>query len=56
VLVAISASVEIPANIVFVHPVHNFAIAQYDPSQLVVVATQIESAVSPTTPSKGRVD
>ena len=29
-LVTIAASIEVPATIRFLHPVHNFAIIQYD--------------------------
>nr|CCA13898.1 proapoptotic serine protease nma111like protein putative [Albugo laibachii Nc14] len=34
VLVTIAASIEIQAKIVFVHPVHNYSIIQYDPKEL----------------------
>lgn len=45
VLVTVAASIEVPARVVFVHPVHNFSIVQYDPKELGVVAAHIESAV-----------
>ncbi|CAK4504255.1 unnamed protein product [Aphanomyces euteiches] len=34
VLVTVAASIEVPARIRFVHPIHNFAIIQYDPKLL----------------------
>jgi S1-C subfamily serine protease len=34
VLVTIAASIEIPAKVVFVHPIHNFSIVQFDINQL----------------------
>lgn len=43
VLVTIAASVEVPAKVVFVHPVHNFSIVKYDPSQLGAVAEHLAS-------------
>lgn len=43
VLVTIAASVEVPAKVVFVHPVHNFSIVKYDPSQLGAVASHLAS-------------
>lgn len=43
VLVTIAASVEVPAKVVFVHPVHNFSIVKYDPSQLGAVAAHLAS-------------
>ncbi len=30
VLVTVAASIEIPAKIVFLHPIHNFAVIQYN--------------------------
>ncbi|KAJ0410543.1 hypothetical protein ATCC90586_006567 [Pythium insidiosum] len=44
VLLTIAASVEIPAKVVFVHPVHNFSIVQYDPKDL-GAASHLDSAV-----------
>ncbi|TMW56957.1 hypothetical protein Poli38472_002882 [Pythium oligandrum] len=44
VLITIAASIEIPAKVVFVHPVHNFSIVKYDPSEL-GAASHLESAV-----------
>ncbi|KAE9035569.1 Pro-apoptotic serine protease [Phytophthora rubi] len=43
VLITIAATVEVPAKVVFVHPVHNFSIVQYDPKALGAVADHIES-------------
>ncbi|ETP17258.1 hypothetical protein F441_08320, partial [Phytophthora nicotianae CJ01A1] len=43
VLITIAASVEVPAKVVFVHPVHNFSIVQYDPKTLGAVAGHIGS-------------
>ncbi|DAZ99361.1 TPA: hypothetical protein N0F65_005212 [Lagenidium giganteum] len=34
VLITIAASIETPAKVVYVHPVHNYAIVKYDPEQL----------------------
>ena len=31
-MVTFGATIEIPAEVVFVHPIHNFAIIKYDPS------------------------
>lgn len=45
VLVTIAASIEIPAKVVFVHPVHNYAVVQYDPIQLGAVASHLQSAI-----------
>ncbi|RQM14192.1 hypothetical protein DD237_006244 [Peronospora effusa] len=45
VLITIAATVEVPAKVVFVHPVHNFSIVQYDPKTLGSVASHIESVV-----------
>ncbi|POM79879.1 Pro-apoptotic serine protease [Phytophthora palmivora] len=45
VLITIAATVEVPAKVVFVHPVHNFSIVQYDPKALGAVANHIESIV-----------
>lgn len=45
VLITIAATVEVPAKVVFVHPVHNFSIVQYDPKALGVVAEHIKSVV-----------
>ncbi|KAF0691766.1 Aste57867_17037 [Aphanomyces stellatus] len=42
VVVTVAASIEIPARIRFVHPIHNFAIIQYDPKLL--GETRLESA------------
>ncbi|CAH0474943.1 unnamed protein product [Peronospora belbahrii] len=50
VLITIAATVEIPAKVVFVHPVHNFSIVQYDPKTLGSVASHIESVVLATKP------
>ncbi|ETL86487.1 hypothetical protein L917_14081 [Phytophthora nicotianae] len=43
VLITIAASVEVPAKVVFVHPVHNFSIVHYDPKTLGAVAGHIGS-------------
>ncbi|ETP37590.1 hypothetical protein F442_14603, partial [Phytophthora nicotianae P10297] len=43
VLITIAASVEVPAKVVFVHPVHNFSIVQYDPKTPGAVAGHIGS-------------
>ncbi|KAL3659518.1 hypothetical protein V7S43_015508 [Phytophthora oleae] len=43
VLITIAATVEVPAKVVFVHPVHNFSIVQYDPKALGAVASHIDS-------------
>ncbi|KAG1708577.1 hypothetical protein DVH05_022205 [Phytophthora capsici] len=43
VLITIAATVEVPAKVVFVHPVHNFSIVQYDPKALGAVDSHIES-------------
>ncbi|KAL4115209.1 hypothetical protein PRIC2_013377 [Phytophthora ramorum] len=45
VLITIAATVEIPAKVVFVHPVHNFSIVQYDPMALGAVASHIKNVV-----------
>ncbi|KAG3156994.1 Pro-apoptotic serine protease [Phytophthora idaei] len=45
VLITIAATVEIPAKVVFVHPVYNFSIVQYDPKTLGTVAGHIGSVV-----------
>ncbi|KAK1937999.1 Pro-apoptotic serine protease [Phytophthora citrophthora] len=42
VLITIAATVEVPAKVVFVHPVYNFSIVQYDPKALGAVASHIE--------------
>lgn len=34
VMVTVAASVEIQAKVVFVHPIHNYSIVQYDPKEL----------------------
>ncbi|ETI39649.1 hypothetical protein F443_14769 [Phytophthora nicotianae P1569] len=43
VLITIAASVEVPAKVVFVHPVHNFSIVHYDPKTPGAVAGHIGS-------------
>ncbi|OWZ24340.1 Pro-apoptotic serine protease nma111 [Phytophthora megakarya] len=43
VLITIAATVEVPAKVVFVHPVHNFSIVQYNPKALGAVANHLES-------------
>ncbi|RLN46049.1 hypothetical protein BBJ29_003387 [Phytophthora kernoviae] len=45
VLITIAATVEVPAKVVFVHPVHNFSIVQYDPKALGAAASHIGSVV-----------
>ncbi|CAI5731651.1 unnamed protein product [Hyaloperonospora brassicae] len=45
VLITIAATFEVPAKVVFVHPVHNFSIVQYDPKSLGAAASHIESVV-----------
>ncbi|KDO31320.1 hypothetical protein SPRG_03936 [Saprolegnia parasitica CBS 223.65] len=42
VVVTVAASIETPAKVLFVHPVHNFSIIQYDPALL--GDTRLESA------------
>lgn len=44
VLVTVAASIEVPGKVVFVHPVHNFSIIQYDPKTLGAAASRVESA------------
>ncbi|KAL3672446.1 hypothetical protein V7S43_001745 [Phytophthora oleae] len=38
VLITIAATVEVPAKVVLIHPVHNFSIVQYDPKALGAVS------------------
>uniref|UniRef100_A0AAV1U6N8 PDZ-like domain-containing protein n=1 Tax=Peronospora matthiolae TaxID=2874970 RepID=A0AAV1U6N8_9STRA len=45
VLITIAATFEVPAKVVFVHPIHNYSIVQYDPKSLGAVASHIESVV-----------
>ncbi|KAG7397892.1 serine protease [Phytophthora boehmeriae] len=45
VLITIAATVEVPAKVVFVHPIHNFSIVQYDPKALGAAASHIGSVV-----------
>ena len=45
VLITIAATFEVPAKVVFVHPIHNYSIVQYDPNPLGAVASHIKSVV-----------
>jgi hypothetical protein len=46
----VAASIEVPAKVVFLHPHHNFAIVQYDPSSL--GDTPVQAALLSEEPAK----
>ncbi|RLN89203.1 hypothetical protein BBJ28_00026506, partial [Nothophytophthora sp. Chile5] len=47
-MVTFASTIMVPAHVVFVHPVHNFAIVQYDPK--LIGSTPIESCQVASTP------
>ncbi|KAL4152309.1 hypothetical protein PRNP1_009242 [Phytophthora ramorum] len=47
-MVTFASTIIVPAHVVFVHPVHNFAIVQYDPN--LIGSTPIESCQVASTP------
>jgi hypothetical protein len=53
VLVTVAASIEIPAKIVFLHPIHNFAVIQYNVEA--IGDTPMRSAALSSTPVAVRV-
>jgi S1-C subfamily serine protease len=49
-MVSFASTISVPAQVVFVHPVHNFAIVQYDPK--LICSTPIKSCVVSSNPAK----